>query len=93
MGKHSMCLSVCVPISHLLLDIIRTNCPIFDADLFLWWRFPTGVSEATTRRKKQHEDELEKLFTKNSLLMSLQELLSSTGLVNRLLLLMPRQYE
>lgn len=66
MEKHSVCLSVCVPISHLLLDIIGTNCPIFDVDLFLWWRFPTGVSEAEAMKKKPHEDEFEKLFTKNS---------------------------
>lgn len=44
-----------------LLDIIQTNCPIFDVNLFLWWQFPTGVSEETMR-KKQLEDELEKLM-------------------------------
>lgn len=51
----------CVPISHLPLDIIRTNCPRFDANLFLWWQFCTGVSEEETRTKKQHEDGAEKL--------------------------------
>lgn len=49
--------TVCVPISHFPVDIIRTNCPIFDSNLFLWWQFPTGVSdEEEMRRKKQHED-------------------------------------
>lgn len=73
---------VCVPISHLPLDIIKTNYPIFDTNLFLWWRLPTSVSEVKTTREKQLENELEKLLAETSLLMSLQGLPSSTQLVN-----------
>lgn len=52
--------TVCVLISHLPLYIIWTNCPVFDSNLFLWFWFPTLISNDETPRKKEHEDKSEK---------------------------------
>ena len=80
MEKHSVC------VFQFLTSLLISSGQIVQylTLIYFYGGFPTTESEAETPGKKQHEDELEKLFTKNSslLIMSLQGLLFSTGHVN-----------